>query len=214
MNIEELISTYPRLYHMAANGSWPNIQKNGLQSTRVLLDRYEVVAPQRNELLRSHRPECVSISHPKHPVAVIRDQKPMSDGGLEKALGDSCSPSDWYELLNNMVFFWLSESRLRTMLSAKAYRDQKHDVLTIDSRSLIMAHRDNILLSPMNSGNTKPYPHPRTPDIFQTISNFPFAERRKTRPIKNTVVELTVKHSVPDIADHVLNVRNISIEDL
>ena len=105
MKIDTLISTYPRLYHMATDGSWPSIKQYGLQSTRVLLDRYEIAGSERERLLRQHRPECVPISHPSHPRAVIRDQKPMSDNALAKALGKSSTPNDWYEILNNMVFF-------------------------------------------------------------------------------------------------------------
>lgn len=214
MELEKLISKYPKLYHMASNGSWPSIKKHGLQSTRLLLDRYKIEGAQREQLLSRHRPESVLITHENLPPASIRDQKPMSDNALTKALEGTCKNNEWYELLNNKVFFWLTEDRLRRMLSAKAYRDSKHDVLTIDSESLIRRHEDKILLSPMNSGNTKPFPHPRRPEIFQKIDEFPFEERGKTRKLENNVVELTVNEAVYDIKDHVLDVRTISIDEL
>jgi hypothetical protein len=39
---EELVSIYPRLWHMAEDGSWPSIADNGLLSTSALLDLYGV----------------------------------------------------------------------------------------------------------------------------------------------------------------------------
>jgi len=214
MKIETLIENYPRLYHMASEGSWPSIQKHGLQCTRALLDRYNIAGGQRDRILRQHRPECVDISSPKYPKATVRDQKPMSDKGLSKALGGSCTPSEWYEILNNRVFFWLTEERLKTMLGARPYKNSKHDVLTIDSKKLISDYAGQILLSGMNSGNTKPFPHPRTPELFKPIDEFPFEERRKTRSLRNAIVELTVPDGVPNIADYVLSVKTISIDEL
>ena len=199
---------------MATEGSWPSIEKYGLQCTKTLLDRYKASTVQRDNLLLKHRPESVAISSIEYPNATIRDQKPMSDKGLQKALGGSCTTAEWYELLNSRVFFWLTEERLKTMLGARTYKNSKHDVLTIDTRKLVNDYSDRILLSPMNSGNTKPFPHPRTPAIFQSIQAFPFAERRKTRKLKDTVVELTVETSVPNIADYVIDVSTISIADL
>ena len=66
----------------------------------------------------------------------------------------------------------------------------------------------------MNSGNTKPYPHSRTPELFKKIEDFPFIERRKVNPLKNAVVELTVAEAVPNIVDYVIDVQTISISEM
>ena len=42
---------------------------------------------------------------------------------------------------------------------------------------------------------------------FLPIADFPFERRRKTRLIENTVVELLVKYSVPDVEDFVIRVE-------
>lgn len=209
-----MISNYPRLYHMASEGSWPSIEKYGLQCTRALLERYEVESEQTNLLLKQHRPELIKISNKKYQDAILRDQKPMSNNGLLKALGGSCTPSEWYEILNNKVFFWLTKERLAVMLGARPYRKSKHDIITIESKKLIEDYADKILLSRMNSGNTKPFAHERTPELFQKISDFPFEKRRKTRSLKDTVVELTVPEGVSNISDYVLDVQTISIDEL
>lgn len=204
--LEELIANCPTLYHMAERGSWESIKQYGLLSTSALLDHYAVQPPKRTEIESQHRPESVEVTGDGLPRAVVRDQIPMSDAGLRRALPERLSPADWYELLNAKAFFWLSEDRLHKLTNAKAYRDQEHDVLEIDTRSLIEAHRDAIWLCPINSGCTKPMPHPRDETIFARISNYPYAHWRERRGRKERVVELAVDHSVEDIRDHVKRV--------
>jgi hypothetical protein len=137
----------------------------------------------------------------------IRDQKPMDDSGLKRALRD-LSPDAWYRVLNSKVFFWLCEERLTTLLSARAYSGREHCVLVVDTRALVNRHEPRIWLAPMNTGCTKPMPHPRGSDTFQRIRNYPYAERRKHgRQPKQAVVELAVDHSVPDVRDFVLRVE-------
>ncbi|UJQ94153.1 DUF7002 family protein [Mariluticola halotolerans] len=204
--LEELVADCPTLYHMAERGSWPSIKKYGLLSTSALLDQYAIEPPRRTEIESRHRPESVEVIGEGLPRAVVRDQIPMSDSGLRRALPARLSPSDWYELLNAKAFFWLSEKRLHKLTSAKAYRDQEHDVLEIDTRSLIDAHRDSIWLCPINSGCTKPMPHPRDESIFSRISDYPYAHWRERRGRQERVVELAVDHSIDDIREHVRRV--------
>jgi hypothetical protein len=69
---------------MAEPGSWPSIRDNGFLSTSALLDRYDVNDASRDAIESERRPECVTITRKGMPDAVIRDQKPMSDGALRK----------------------------------------------------------------------------------------------------------------------------------
>jgi len=73
-----------------------------------------------------------------------------------------------------MVFFWLTEDRLETMLNARAYRDIEQDVLIVDSESLITAYEGEIRLSPINSGCTKPWPQPRDRSTFLAINKYSY----------------------------------------
>lgn len=204
--LEELITNCPTLYHMAERGSWNSIKRFGLLSTSALLDHYAVAPPRRTEIESQHRPESVEIIGAGLPRAVVRDQIPMSDAGLRRALPDRLSPSDWYELLNAKAFFWLSQDRLHKLTNAKAYRDQEHDVLEIETRSLIYAHRDAIWFCPINSGCTKPMPHPRDESVFSRIPDYPYAHWRQRRGPRERVVELAVDHAVSDIEQHVRRV--------
>ncbi len=204
--LEELITNCPTLFHMAEKGAWDSIKRYGLLSTSALLDHYAIEGPDRFQIESRHRPKSVEISIEGLPRAVVRDQIPMSDSGLVKALPEHLSPSDWYKLLNAKVFFWLSENRLHRLTSAKAYRDRKHDVLEVDTRSLIDAHRNAIWLCPMNSGCTKPMPHSRDETIFARIPDYRYSYWKERRSRRERVVELAVDYSVVDVRNHIKRV--------
>jgi hypothetical protein len=209
MKEADLLEHYPRLWHMAEDGSFESIRKNGLLSTTALLDMYEVRGADREALERRHRPECVTIRKKGLPDAVVRDQKPMREGSLAACLTGGLTPSDWYVTLNERVFFWLTRRRLRALLGARAYRNRPHTVLTVDTESVLEAHRERIELSPLNSGATLFKPLARGRESFSAVANFPFDERRKTRSLSNAVVELVVRGGVPDIVDHLIAAHRV-----
>lgn len=200
----EFASAYPRLYHMAEAGAWPNIQEHGLRSTTALLDLYGYVGDARASIESARRPGMVELRSDGLPPAFIRDNGPMTDSALARCLRDGLSPTDWYGLLNARVFFWVKESRLESLLGARAYRGRDHDVLVLQTSSLLARYSARTTLSPMNSGNTKPFAHPRGKDTFLPLAEYPFQSRiaRGLEP----VVELAVEYSVPDIEKHVVRV--------
>ena len=200
--VDELVAASPTLYHMAERGSWDSIRDQGLLSTTALLDTYGISGQQREAIERRHRNTSVPISAPGQPGAVIRDQLPMSDAGLVRALPPGISPSDWYALLNSKVFFWLSKERLFRLINAKTYRNKEHDILEVDARSLITKHHEDIWLCPINSGCTKPFPHPRDASIFRRVNDYPYAHWSSRRSATERVVELAVDYAVLDIAAH------------
>src|SRR5688572_17159622 len=165
---------------MAAAGSWPSIRKHGLLSTSALLDLFEIRGHERTSIESQHRPESVIISHPKHGRAIIRDQKPMSDAALRHCL-IGMKPQSWFELVNRRIYFLLVEARLNRLLTAKMYRNVEHILLTIDTRSLVTAHEDEIRLSPINTGSTMRRPQPRGAQTFMRLQDYPFEERRRSR---------------------------------
>ena len=203
---------------MAELGSWPSIERYGLLSTSALLDLFQVPANQREALECCRRPEFVEIVNPNLGRAVIRDQKPMNerhllglarDGG--PVLRNGLSPCDWYRILNSKVFFWVNQERLETLLSARAYRSNRHTILVVDTETLLDNHLDRVCLSPINSGNTQPFPQPRGLDTFLPLNQYPFEEwLYKRRTYGEPIVELAVGHSVPDIKDHVIRVEEYS----
>lgn len=211
--LEELLSDCPKLYHMAESGSWSSIEKNGLLSTSALLDVYEVNGEERERIESQRRPEGIPINRSGLPTAMIRDQIPMDDVGLRRCLPAHITPSEWYRLLNGKVFFWLTRDRLHRILNAGAYRNKEHDVLELDAKALVDAHSERIWLCPMNSGCTKPIPHPRDETTFSRISDYPYSEWSKKRKRGERVVELCVDHSVPDISRFVTRVVSMRGRD-
>jgi hypothetical protein len=199
VTVEELAGRYPRLYHMAHRDSWESIRRHGLLSTSALLDLFEIGGVDRERAELRHRPESIMITHHEHGSAVIRDQKPLSDAGLVRALPADVTPTDWYRILNAHVFFWPNERRLARMLGARAYKGSAHIVLTVDTLELLQRHLEQVVLSPINSGATKPIPFPRNPGTFLGLDTYAFAESTAKRGYQNAVAEVAVRHSVPDV---------------
>ena len=207
MRTQDLWCHYPKLYHIAWGGSWPSIEKHGLLSTKTLLGAYGKSDEEIRQLTQARRSHWVEIDCPGRPRAVVRDQKPLTDEGLRRALPDSVEPLQWYELINSMVFFWPTKARLRTMISASAYRKVTHDVLVVDTRTLVRLEEPNIRLSRMNSGSTKPMPHPRDMDLFKRFENYPFPEKPSPSTVAKAVAEVCVVDRVEKMAKAVLEVK-------
>jgi uncharacterized protein DUF7002 len=206
MDVELLVELYPRLFHMAEGGSLRSIERHGLLSTSWLLDKFEVVEG-REAIESQRRAQMVTISHPTHGEAVIRDQKPMIESRLERCLTGGMSPRAWYELLNGYVFFWLNEERLSRLLSARPYRNREHDVFTLDAAQLVQRYEESIFLAPYNTGSTAYEPPPRGRETFKSIADYPFDEWRAKRGVRDAVVELVVLGGVADITDFVVSVE-------
>lgn len=205
MSVEEFIARYPRLWHMAEAGAWSSIRTRGLLSTTALLDLFEVSGPDRFALESCRRPRSVTITHPDHGTAVIRDNRPLLETVLERTLV-GMAQREWYETLNGRVFFWLSDERMESLRNTPRNREREHDILVVDTRILVTRHRERITLSPINSGALHPAARrPRGVGTFATFEEYPWAERMRTRP-REPVVELAADYSVPDIRDCVVDV--------
>jgi hypothetical protein len=195
----EFATKHTRVYHVSEAGSWPSIQRHGLLSVGALLDLFEVTGPEREELMTARRANSVTLSHPQHGRAVVRDQKPVSEAKLADCLLDM-TPAEWLRLLNSRVFFWLDPQRLDELLAAKKYRERSHEVLTFDTASLLSAHGHHASLSPINSGSTLYKPAARGTITFRSIALYDILERRAP-------VELTIESGVADARDHVVRVE-------
>jgi hypothetical protein len=197
VNPDELVSRYPRLFHMAADGSWPSVADRGLLSTSALLDLFEIGEPERTEIEACRRPETVSLRHDVHGTASIRDNKPLLETRLAGCLEGGMTPEQWYRLLNGRVFFWPTRKRVETLLSAAAYRASPQVVIEIDTAALIAAHRDSIEVSTINSGATRPFAWPRGPDTFRALDDFDYEARRHRG--QSAIAELTVIYAVTNV---------------
>lgn len=213
MRSADLGDSYPRLYHMAWDGSWPSIREHGLLSTQRLLQLYGLDERRVRKLTREHRPHWVDIEGSGLPTAVVRDQKPMSDDGLRRALQGRAELNEWYGLLSSMVFFWPTKDRLLRMMGAGAYVGMRHDLLIVDTARLVDANVDSVRLSPINSGATRPIPHPRDLSLFKTIAEYPFEDRKRRYGLGSAVAEVCVVGAVENIEDCVLDVASVTLSE-
>ena len=202
----EISARYPVLFHMATYGSWASIQKPGLLSSSSLVKLFELPESEKQQLLEAQRREGVKIRHAAHGTATLRDQKPLSQKSLDRCLID-CDAQTWYRMLNERVFFWLSRDRLKTLMSAAEYVNRPHTVLHIDTASLLAEYTHRVELAAMNTGNTRPFAHPRGTATFRSLAEYPYEARRK-HPDYSAIVELTVLEGVPDLSRFVLQVEH------
>ena len=200
MESSELINRFPRLFHMAHANAWPGILRDGLLSTSALLDIFDVEGARRRAIEEHLRSSYEVITHPDHGSAHIRDNKPLNRGLLENALED-LSVEEYLRLLNGKVFFWLTEKRLSTFLDARAFRNDPHLVITVDTERLVDTYEDRITLSPINSGATVYRAVPRGTTTFQTIADYDFEVRRRSRGPAEAIAELAVEYAVPDVVE-------------
>lgn len=204
MDVATLVEFHPELYHMADPRNFANILRRGLLSTTALLDLYGIDGELRERVESSHRPRTIPIENPEYGTAYVRDQRPMDDSGLMRSLPVQTTPREFYEFINGRVFCWLTHKRLSTMNSAAAYDESDQVVFTLDTAGVVATHHGAILLSPMNSGATRPIPHARSIEMFKTIPDFDW---NMDRPRRNRVVELTVARAMPDFMDYVIRVE-------
>lgn len=205
MTPDELITHYPVLHHMAEHGSWPRIQRLGLRTTAQLVNACAPDPPTRAAILNQRRSQSVELAHPVVGPITIRDQKPL---GLHNLKLTDVTVEGFLALLNSRVFMWTSPERLARLLGANSYRNSVHDVLVLDTESIIESYADNIRLTGMNTGATIfPSAPARGSDSFMTIADFPFAQRRRGRKLEDTVVELCVIGGVDEVDSHVIRVE-------
>ena len=207
MGADTLVEQYPRLFHLAEAGSWPSIARHGLLPAAHIVTTSKLSATAKAKILEHPRPRTLRVEHPVLGQALLRDQTPLRRHILEQVLLDM-SVREWLAILNDRVFFWLHPRRLDQLLNARRNRGRPHDVLVIDTASLIAVHHDSVRLSPINSGATLyPGAPQRGKDTFLTIEDYPYIERRRERTPHTAIAELAVIGGVPDIANHVLTVQ-------
>jgi hypothetical protein len=205
MTPNELVANYPVLHHMAEYESWRRIQRLGLRTTTQLVDACNPDQATRAAILNQRRPQSYDLTHPDVGTITVRDQKPL---GLHNLKLTDVTLEEFLELLNNRVFMWTSPERLARLLGARLYRNSVHDVLVLDTASIVESYAENIRLTGMNTGATIfPSAPPRGVESFMTIADFPFAQRRRGRKLEDTVAELCVLDGVDDVENHVIRVE-------
>jgi hypothetical protein len=147
------------VYHLAEESNWPSIQRDGLLSTSKLLDAAGLAWADRARLERAQR-----LAHTELPTGVqIRDQRPMPPAALGACLV-GLTPAEWYALINARVFFWFDPDRLNRQRAACEPRPQV--VLAVDTAKLVDAYREEVAVTPINTGNARRKPARRGTATF------------------------------------------------
>ena len=183
---------------------WPSIQKHGLLSTSALLDLYGATGPERTAIERQRRPDFMAVNHARLGQVLIRDQKPMTDATLAPVLIDM-TPAEWYALLNERVFFWVREERLKGLLGAYRHRDNL--VLVLDSAKVMARHAAQTTLSTINSGYSRRWAVRRGRETFQSLDDFQLVQRVSGKVIRKVVVECAVSGGVTNVMEALLETR-------
>jgi hypothetical protein len=203
---------FKRIYHMSNASNLALIRRHGLLSTSVLLDLAGVEGIERERLEREQRKDSCRLPN----GAVIRDQFPMPPAALSRCLVGGLTPQDWYAELNGRVFFWLDQDRLNRQ--RRACRSSPQIVLIVDSERLISRYRDQIALTPFNTGSATRKPARRGRGTFVPLSMWLESgwsseaaalgvPRRTSNP---RPAELAVRKNVRDIFDFVVEIRQLS----
>lgn len=208
MNVSELISTYPRVFHSASGLAWPSIKQHGLLSTQRLLFLFDVSPERQKELLTQRRSKSVKLAAPGLPSAVIRDQKPMNF--LEEKIEPGGSVESFLTAINSRVFFWPSVERLERLRNAKEYRNVEQVILHVDTKMLVERYESQIELCRFNSGAITQHNHPlRSRESWVAIGRYPHSEYRRRHGRVGALAEVTVLDAVPDVLELVVDIEHV-----
>lgn len=190
---DELVATYPHLFHMAEARAWPSIRAHGLESAARLVARYGASPT----LVSARRARGVELGD---GAVTLRDNGVLDDGRLAACLV-GVAPPEFYRMLNGRVYFWPSRHRVDRLLAARAYRARPHLVLTLDTAAVLARHGERVRLSPINMGTTLFTPPARGLHTATPLDAYPFAERRRRAGRRDAVAEVSVEDAVPDAAE-------------
>lgn len=204
MESEAFIARYPRLFHMAADGSWASIRERGLLSTQSLVELYKPSPQVRAEVLGAIRKRSYQLMAEGLPNATVRDQLPLKF--LDQCLFPGTTVQDFLDELNGRVFFHVAKERLFRLLCAKPYRAQPHDVLVLDTAEFLKVH-PAVDLAPYNTGSVHvPNMPARGAGTFVPLERYPWDSWSQRRGEKDAVVELTVR-GMADVMPAVVRVE-------
>jgi hypothetical protein len=160
--------------------------------------------------VRAYRPKGIVLPN----GGFVRDQSPMPPAALAACLGQGLAPQDWYDLVNQCVFFWLDVQRVARHRHALRHRPQI--LLILDAAALVARYSRIAYVTPFNIGNAR-----RTPARRSERSLVPLAEwelhgwkgesdaRGQVRSRRHRPAELVVRGPIPDILSLVTSTKRL-----
>jgi hypothetical protein len=198
------------LFHFADAVNADSIANAGLLSTNELLRRGRF-GRDVDAVVRAHRPHGVTLPN----GVFVRDQAPMPPVALANCLDAGLTPQHWYDLVNDHVFFWLDDDRVRRHRAALRRRAQL--LLSIDLPALIDAHAGAVYLTPFNIGNARRAPARRGVRTLVPLERWRATRWKeealpgaRVRVSSHAPAELLVRGAVPDIARFIVRSERIA----
>lgn len=212
MTPEELADLHPTVFHMTADGAWPSIRRHGLLSTRAILELCAMTGEEHHKLSTGRRVESIHLSAPDGSTFVLRDQKPLNIAKLRDCLIDMIAP-EWLLMLNSKVFLWPTKRRCQDLLNARAYRNDWHTIIEIDTKQLLDGHLEDMTLTRINTGAVLYNPPARGAHSFVPIAEVDFDAWRSKRARRQAIAEVVVDQSLPDVEALAVGVYRARAED-
>ena len=198
------------MFHCADAVNVDGIHRIGLLSTNELL-RLGCFGSTTEAQVRAHRTRGTTLPS----GAFIRDQAPMPPQSLLRCLDGGISVHEWYHVVNDHVFFWLSRERARRHLNALHERAQV--LLTVDVWSLVDAYERAVYLTPFNIGNARRRPARRGRRTLVPLASwrdsawrFEAEPGRAERSARHPPAELLVKDAIPDISRFIVSAVRVT----
>ncbi len=200
MNAQVFAQARPRLFHFTAAGAWSTLREHGLLTTACLLKRTCLDSEEsRREIASRRQLGNISLEVPGLGTVIVRDQRPLNQAGLVKALPQGFEPQRWIDLLNARIFLWTRKQDCMKLVNATLCRG-RGTLLELETSSLIDAYETYIELTTFNVGYALRKPKARSLESFVSFASYPSSEL-------HTIRELTIKRSVKDLQRYVLAVK-------
>jgi hypothetical protein len=197
------------MFHFADAANWASIQREGLLSTDMILRRGGFPAPV-DAAVRAYRPKGIVLPN----GGFVRDQSPMPPASLAACLDEGLAAQDWYDLVNQCVFFWLDARRVARHRHALRHRPQV--LLTIDVAELVARYSKITYVTPFNIGNARRRPARRSERSLVPLAEWEIhgwksesGSRGQVRSRRHKPAELVVRGPIPDILSLVTSTRRL-----
>lgn len=210
MTPSELSELHPRLFHVTTRGAAEAIRRDGLMSTRRLLEFLGVPEDRLLELTSTRRKTAIRVPD-ERGNHVIGDNAPLSEKRLQGRLEDGLTFSEWLRILNDRVFFWTDPARATSLRRSRLNKDLGKELITLETRRLAEVHQSRMEIAPFNTGSTGRQPRPPTRGraTFAPLLTTDYAAWRRRRGQRDKIVEVVVRDEVPDVADFIIDVQPI-----
>ena len=151
------------------------------------------------------------MRHPERGALWLNDNRPLHLRALAECLDGGLAPEDWLAMLAARVFLWTRERDGEGFVGARRAQGLPAELMVFDTLGIARAHWGRMEISPINSGATVRRPPRRGPATFAPLAGLDWEAWRRARGLSapDRAREVTVRGSVPDAADHLIEVRAV-----